>query len=407
MNDLRTEIRDAFENEQAPHRPAPTLRDDIAAAFAARPRRAPNYHWLAVAAALLLGLLVVVGLMSTRLAQHSNVPSGPKASPVAELGPPPAGLALVYLHDPNQADSYTAYDWTGKARGRFKLSQPPAGVLLQSPDGQHFLASSGKGGGTVLDRLGNPIPPSTANGPATWADDNLHLCTASFNSATLVDSLVTMVPGGNVHHVADFAKEDNVGQTGVAVAACSFAKDQAVLVRTALAWPTDIWVIRLSDGKILSHHTYTGQTLATVVASPDGEYIAESSARSIPMVSPSGAVSTVLRRVSDWTVVLTLPAYTQVLGFSGDGTHVVISKQPAQYPGPTHLEIIDWIVPHGVWNYDGPEAQVSLIAQPGGSDFAIAFRPLSASAQDPAWDIVIVHGDGSTAKISGRYATLW
>jgi hypothetical protein len=63
MDDLRSEIRAAFEREQAGHAPSSELRSDIVAAAAVRPQRERNLQWVAVAAALLLGILVVAGLL--------------------------------------------------------------------------------------------------------------------------------------------------------------------------------------------------------------------------------------------------------------------------------------------------------------------------------------------------------
>ncbi|HEY4888716.1 MAG TPA: hypothetical protein VIJ58_09080, partial [Candidatus Dormibacteraeota bacterium] len=118
MDEMRSEIRAAFEKEQMAHAPDAALRYDIVDAVTAQPRRAPNFQWVAVVAAVLLGLLVVVGLMSTRFNHRASVPvTNPKASPVADYGPPPAGVPLLYVHDPNNPSWLIGYDWSGKARG--------------------------------------------------------------------------------------------------------------------------------------------------------------------------------------------------------------------------------------------------------------------------------------------------
>jgi hypothetical protein len=87
MDEMRSEIRAAFEKEQAGHAPAAALRNNIVEAVSAQPRRAPNLQWVAIAAALILGILVVVGLMSTRFAHRASVPvpaaTAPAASPSA------------------------------------------------------------------------------------------------------------------------------------------------------------------------------------------------------------------------------------------------------------------------------------------------------------------------------------
>ena len=82
MDDLRSEIRAAFEKDQAAHPPGGGLRGNLVAAAATQARPAPSLQWIAVAVATVLGILVVAGLMSTRFAHHASVPVGqPAASP--------------------------------------------------------------------------------------------------------------------------------------------------------------------------------------------------------------------------------------------------------------------------------------------------------------------------------------
>lgn len=124
MDDLRTEIREAFESEQAAHPPAPDLRQRVAHRVVTQPGPRSSVQWVAVAVATLLALAVIAGLMSARTAQHRTVPVAPKPTAVADYGPPPAGVPLIYLADKNHPGWYTGFDWSGKPRGTIKL--PPA-----------------------------------------------------------------------------------------------------------------------------------------------------------------------------------------------------------------------------------------------------------------------------------------
>jgi hypothetical protein len=402
MEKLRSEIRAAFEKEQAAHPPVTALRRNVVEVVAAHPRRGPNYQWLAVAAALVLGTLVVVGLMSTRLAHRSSVPvTHPKASPVAgDYGPPPAGVPLIYVHDPNHPTWLIAYDWTASPRGTVKLSQPLPGVQM-APDGQSFLSvPSAKGGpGLFLDRLGQSV---SSPGPAgrysggEWADDNRHFCSVAVDQPALTWTLVTQLPGESPRQVNVIARDSHVGQSSVIIAACSFRHDQAVAVRTTVAWPSELWVMRLSDGKVLSHHTYTAAELTTVVATGDGAYIAENSSG-----VAYGALKTNIRRVSDWTVVSTFDPSAQVLGFNTDGSLVLIFQSTPL--APNHLEVIDWQAQHRIWNYDGPDGYGSSVANQKG--FAIALRS-TTQIQDYLREIVIVRVD-TEPLIIGRYEPAW
>jgi len=94
MEELRSEIRSAFEKEQAAHPPAAALRRNVVDAVSGRPRPAPNFQWVAVAAAVLLGILVVVGLMSTRLAHRPSVPVPGATAPAASPSATPSASAV-------------------------------------------------------------------------------------------------------------------------------------------------------------------------------------------------------------------------------------------------------------------------------------------------------------------------
>jgi hypothetical protein len=401
MEKLRSEIRAAFEKEQAAYPPVTALRRNVVEVVAAQPRRGPNYQWLAVAAALVLGILVVVGLMSTRLAHRSSVPvTHPKASPVAgDYGPPPAGVPLVYVHDPNNPAWLIGFDWAATPRGTVKLSQPLPSIHM-APDGQSFLSAPAAKGGAVqfFDRLGQSV--ASAGAPpyfgGIWADDNRHLCSVAFDPTAFTWTLVTDFPGEPRRSVALIARDQGVGQTGIGLASCSFRNDQAIAVRRTVAWPSELWVMRLSDGKVLAHHTYTAAELATVVATTDGVYVAEDSSG-----VAYGALKTNIRRVSDWTVAFTFDPSVQVLGFNTGGSLVLISRSTSQ--APNRIEVIDWQAQRGIWSYDGPDGYGSFVANQKG--FAVALRS-TTQLEDQFREIVIVRVD-TEPLIVGRYQPAW
>src|SRR5260370_9184862 len=101
--------------------------------------------------------------MSTTFHPGTNGPAAtPNASPRADYGGPPAGVSLIYVHDPTNPLWLVGYDWTGKPRGTVKIS--PAigpGYIGKAPHGQIFQATpSGEGGcGVLLDRFGPPVLP--------------------------------------------------------------------------------------------------------------------------------------------------------------------------------------------------------------------------------------------------------
>ena len=294
MDDMRSEIRAAFEKEQAAHPPGGGLRSNLTAAAATQARPSPNLQWVAIAVAAILGIVVVVGLMSTRIGPRANVPGNAKATPVADYGPPPAGVQLVYVHDPNNPSWLIGFDWSGQPRGTVKLSPEAAqGGVRMAPDGSAFQVGSTIKGGTdiFLDRLGHLIP---TNGVSTdvagemWADDNKHLCLVTLNQQTFAWGLSTRLPGAAARPVAVIARDPSLGQSGISLAACSFDNNRAILVRTVIAWPSELWVVRLTDGKVLSHNTYSSlHPLANVVGSPDADFVAENSSKSVGQVGLS------------------------------------------------------------------------------------------------------------------------
>ena len=322
----------------------------------------------------------------------------------------------MYVDDPVHHPWLIGFDWSGTPRATLKLAPALAtqGVLTQAPDGSSFaLLPGGKGASTqYLDRLGKALPipsPPPRFQSVRWADDS-RVCVLV--AGVQQWQVGVMSPGGAVdalHAVAiDSANLHSGIFAALALSSCSPRNDRAILTYVYEGRPTEVWVVRLSDGAVLAHHLYPAGQLASVVSSPDARYVAEISAASTPTATAAGlaAPSTVIRRVSDWEAVLPFPAYTQVLGFSGDGTHVLISKQPLGGAIPEHLEIVDWTVPHGVWNYDGPLGLTRFLAEPAGGGFAVALAD-SSRPQSPVNTILIVHADGSTAPIPGRYDVPW
>jgi hypothetical protein len=411
MDDLRSEIRAAFEREQAGHAPASAMRSDIVDAVTAQPRASRNFQWVAAVAAILLAILVVAGLMSTRFAPRATGPAAtPRAtSPIGQYGAPPPGVNLLYARDPEHPTWLVGYDWSGNPRGTIKLD-PAIGGVGMAPDGQEFAVGIGAKGGTgeLLDRLGHPIPGSGAipgKAAPMWADDNRHMCGVSFDLQTFDWTFVTLAPGEAVKSVAVVARDPNIGQTGIRLAACSVRNDQAILVRTTIAWPSEIWVVRVSDGKVLSHNTFP-QSIANVVASRDGTLIAENSIKSGGQVEPT-TPNTIIRRVSDRSVVASLDPSLGVLAFGSNGSSVLVTTSPWIGQQPIHLAVLDFRSGYVFWKYDGPETLGTYLPEDGitGPGFAIGLKEITGR-DDPLSDVVIVGGKGET-KLTGRYNLVW
>jgi hypothetical protein len=399
MEELRSEIRDAFEREQAPHPAVAALRRNVVDAVTAQPRRETNLQWLAVAAAVILGILVVAGLMSTRFAPRASVPANP-TGPLKDYGPPPAGLSLLYVVDPRNYSWLQAYDWQGQPRGTVKLPQALdknfPGIEM-APDGSGFI----------------DFPPGTSSrgsmGKVRWADDNRHRCFVMFDGEDW--TLSTYLPGQTAQLVAIVGRDPHNVVKRLSLAACSFRNDLAILVQDTdiflsggepAGMRSDLWILRLSDGSTVSHHAYAYDTVSWMVASSDAEYLAQSTSGPGPIVT--------VRRVSDWTVIKTLPAVTYVWQFSGDDSLILCELMVGN---GAMTSVFDWRSGKILWTDDRSQDDFySWIAEPGGRDFAVAHLKQPESVPDstpvyPLRDVVIIHGDGTTTAIPGRYVTLW
>jgi hypothetical protein len=410
MEELRSEIRAAFESEQKAYPPAGGLREDILDAVSAQPRRAPNLQWLAVAAAVILAALVVFGLMSTRFHPRAVVPAAtPNASPLADYGPPPAGVPLLYVKDPTNPSWLIGFDWTGKPRGTVKLD-PSIGSVGMAPDGQSFAVGFGAKGGTgeILDRLGQPIQGGGVAIPGSalpiWADDNQHTCGVAFDSQGLNATLVTLAPGQAVKAVAVLGSSQ--GQPGsYRVASCSFRNDAALVVRSS-QWPVELLSVRLSTGKVTSLYTYASpEQLSNVVASADSTLIAENSSQSVGQLQGQNAPTTVIRRVSDRAILVKMDPSFGVLAFNSDDSLALLTTTPWVGGAPTAMQVWDLRSGQPIWTYNGPGMFGNVVAQPGGQDFAIYVR--NPTAGDPLTDLMIIHADGTATDFPRRYTPAW
>jgi hypothetical protein len=407
MDDLRSEIRAAFDREQTPYAPTGALRHDVVAGLHANVSRAPHLNWITVATAMLIAVAIVAGLMATRLIYHPL--------PAGDYGPPPAGVPLVYVHDPDHPSWLTGYDWTGNPRGTVKLQDPSLGApwsIDMAPDGQEFYVPGSTS--RFLDRFGQPLLSSV--GPVdlytgVWADDNRHFCAMDGQSGSgrLIGPPLQGYALNFVTLPAQVAKTTTI-------VACSIRNDRAILVsHVDGTTASEVWVARLSGGNMIAHHSYDPRLSLTVVASSDASYVAESSQEGYL------GVPSVIRRVSDWRTLASLSASDKVLKFSGDGSLVLVSPTSPAGPLPSsqaHLAIVDWPSGRTTWTYDGTDWPWTVVARPGGRDFALEMGQLPKSggpcppanpcvAPEPTRIILIVHDDGSSKRLPSRYYPTW
>lgn len=409
MDDLRREIRGAFETEQAAYPPAGDLRPRLVRSAVVRPRRQRSLQWLAVAAAVMLAVLVVVGLMSSRTSNRGTVsPPKPASSPVGDYGTPPAGEPLFYVRDPNHPTWYIGFDWNGVPRGTIKLSETaePNAYLRQTPDGSMFvLTPAAKGGdGHYLDRLGRPVAGASIYLPLQmWADDNRHYCTLDgFNGQW---TLGLRTPGSvtaTAHAVAIDSPNLRSGIIAIGFGSCSTVHDRAVLVYSYFPRPPEVWVVRISDGKVLSDHTYD-TTYSDVTASSDGALVAVNSAKSTGYLAGPTAPSTRVIRASNGSLVASLDPSFGVLGFSADDSLALVATSPYASGVATHLAAVDLTTGKVIWRYDGDEYLSGFFIEPIGAAFAVMLQPVSDSDPHPTVSLTIVYRDGRSSGPPGTF----
>jgi hypothetical protein len=407
MDDLRNEIRQAFQREQAANPPRAGLRRDVVAAATTRPRREANLQWLAAAAALLITALIIGSLVSSRIALRTQTPAHASqartATPVT-----PEGVALFYLKDPEHEGWYIGFDWSGTPRATLKL---PAGTdpimsLSQSADGSYFILRPGaKGGsGQFYDRLGRPLSGNGGFAGAQWADDNSHQCGMYVDESAGTWDLVTQVPGQPAKKIATLAPYSAGAQWLIELLACSYHTDTAVLVKIANSYPVDLWVIRLSDGKMLAHTAYTDNAAqyGAPTASRDATLVALNSNKASGGTNWFGPTQVV--RASDGALVAKLDPSFGVLGFSSDNKTVLVTTTPWVFGTPTHLAVV--AIPSGevLWWYDGPEQLTGFFANPAGPGFAVMLqKPNEPAGPHPSVDVIIVNGTGKPLLVPGHY----
>ena len=416
MQDLREEIRHAFERDQATQPASADMQRRVAQAVASPVRTNRAFQWMAAVATLLIAALVVAGLTLTRLG-HNTVPARPQSTPSNlwtarpnPTGPPPAGGPLIYVRDAADPTKYFAIDWTGTPRGVITIAQPPQDLqrITQAPDGSAFLMAPVKGtAGEWYDRLGHPVAAADTALPFfAWSDDSKHLCAlAETGTPTSGWAINLLAPDGTFVSSHAVALDPHIAQTGtiaIEFQSCSPTSDRAVLVYNWFGQPAQVYVVKISDGSILFHKTYDANTLADVTASPEGQLIAEDSSKSSGYIAGPTAPNTVIRKTTNGEVVANLDPSYGVLAFSSDDSIMLVNTTPWASGTATHLALIRLEDGQTLWRYEGDEEFATALAQPNGTSIAVMLQKTTDQSQHPLVDVTIVHADGTTTPVPGN-----
>jgi hypothetical protein len=316
---------------------------------------------MARGATILIGILggaaLLVLMFSPQVPRPKPAASTASPSPSAsrqpaDYGPPPYGVPLIYAADPANPMLITAFDWYGHPLGTIRLSAPFSTDLVPEPH-----------------------------------------CYVAEDPQTADEVLYTFLPGGPQKRVTVITNEGSINQAGVQAVGCSFGNDLAIAVRVAVAIPVDTWAVRLSDGKILGHWSYTYGEVENVVPSSDGRFVAENSRD-----------ATRIRSIPDGTVLATFAAH--VYAFSDDDRLVLTG--PTESPAP--IRLVDWQLGREFARYQGEGWPLQVAVRPGSGDVAVAVGTedqYHGLSRDATRSIAIIQSNGVEVDLPGRYIPLF
>jgi hypothetical protein len=387
MDKLRPEIHEAFAEQQSK---LGTLADSrqrlVRGALAARAvHREGRMQFAAGVAALVIAALVIATFAYVRngIGPARHGPPVPASSPTPLTRPLNVSndTPVILYSDPIDPAQVDAMTWDGKQTGKVDW---PAAHAAANPSANLFATA-----GDVRDRSGAVVATGNFYGKSfigTWADDGQQFCLmvpAGLPGPNGTPAILQIVkPGQAPRNVAQVGRMYE--QVITKVAACSVRKDRAIVFQSFGNSPStaEYWVVQLSTGKILWTHTFGLSSATLVVASPDGEYIAETSvAQANPGSAIYGADGTLLAQLS-----------VRVEGFCWDGSLAVTNGGNVSQP----VTVVAWRSGNVLWT--GPAGYIlsRVEPQPDGSSLAIWISTPSqlTYANGPHADLYVIASDG-------------
>jgi hypothetical protein len=403
MDELRRDIRDVFERQQAALGSLAHARERVMRQALARRERAGGQllRLAAGAVAVLLAASIVSALLLVRAADRAH-PAIPVVTPVVTPTPSPlpkrltqplavpAGQPVVLYRDPADVTQVDGVTWDGRTSGRVGPATKNANLSLD-PTGTLYEADNQ----TVRDRTGSVVGQfEQAQVSRYWADDGHHYCwidpVVPLPSTIGVAAILQLrAPGEKARVVAQVGTIAR--QSGIQVVACSVRRDRAVVVQgyAQAAIAARVWVVELSTGRIVWARTYPsdGVSQVHVEASQDGRYVAEVRASCCPMGTPPPASTTVSTTVEDTVGGAVGHVPGNVVALSWDGSLALV-QAPANGASPPH--VIRWRDGVVVWQAAAGWTYASSIAEPGGQRLAVVVGDPSGPSLARSDDVYVV-----------------
>jgi hypothetical protein len=330
---------------------------------------------LAAGLAAVLIAAVVIATFAYVRAGYQPTHGGPRVRMTPSSPPTPLSQPLnvstdtpvIVYHDPANFDQTDGLTWDGKLSGKVDWG----GLVGISNPAGNLLATATE----IRDRSGRIVASGNFGAKsfqATWADDEVSFCRMvpfDFLGANGVPATLQLISLRGDTRLGGFPSPRNVARVGkvyeqafVRVAACSVRQDRAVVVQSGGqgVGTAQYWVVQLSTGKILWTHNFEGQTsTVSVVASPDGQFIAENTGSQTQVAAtiygPNGAVlghfAAVVEAFSwDGSLVVTDPG-------TGAGPVLIVRRQDGS---------VVWTGPNGNGFF-----LLQAVAEPDGAGLAI------------------------------------
>jgi hypothetical protein len=288
---------------------------------------------------------------------------------------------VILFADPVNEAQVDGITWDGKQKGKVDW---PAKHAAANPSANLFATAA-----ESRDRSGSVVATGNFGGKffgGTWSDDGRHFCLmvpAGLPGSTGTPAILQLVtPGQTPRTVAQVGRMYE--QVITKVFACSVRKDRAVVFQSFGNSPAaaEYWVVQLSTGKVLWSHTFAPSSVTLVVASPDGEYISETS---VAQANPGSAIYS-----ADGTLLTQLTA--SVDEFCWDGSLAVTNGGNISQP----VTVIAWRSGNVLWT--GPAGYIlsRVEPQPDGSSLAIWIStPTQLTyANGPHADLYVIAPDG-------------
>ena len=303
----------------------------------------------------------------------SPTPPVPSISASPPLTPGPSS-PLIWYHGPYT--SLYGVDWSGK-----QVKSLISDNVIQSPDGTRLWRRS-----TVTDSDGNVLGSVAIDQSMMWADDSRQFCGVT-STASGSYELEMLRINGSRDRVGAVTLTPGTPQTPV-LAACSVLTRRAVVIGQSSGYTWSVSMISLSDGSVLYQHSYPNP-LARIVASHDGEFIAEQYSGNV-----NGGPAILIRQLPTGTTVGQFSGIV-VQGFSWDGSLVIGST--SGNPSIQEAQVYRWRTHETVWHQcTCPQpASLNVLPQPGGSKLAV----IASWNHGLNWSVDIVDADGTSQPV--------